>query len=144
VKQRFGIVVALVLLVLSRSAFVLPQDKINKSKKEEAAKTAEKKTNSTVTVKIKVSVEGKSSLPSGSRIEWRGVPESCKSVTGMKNLGSDGAVSLNLPTCKVKLMVFITGFDTKLVTIDVPENKNKYKDPIRIKVKHQGSPHVAW
>ncbi len=112
----------------------LPQDEANKSKKNDAA----------ARVKIRISAEGRSSLPSGSKIEWQGLEESCRKATGRRNLESNGATSVSPPVCKVKLMVFITGFDTKAVTVDLAGNEERYNEPIHFTVKHQGPAEVDW
>ncbi len=145
-KCKMGIPAALLFLAFLRPAvaMALPQEEANKSKKNDAAKGDEKKNDATARVKIKISAEGKSSLPSGSKIEWQGIEETCKDVTGKRRLESSGATSVSLPVCKVKLMVFITGFDTKAVTVDLAGNEERYNDPIRITVKHQGPAEVDW
>jgi len=137
------VVAALLLLALSLPAVARPQEETDKSKKQEPATTEEKKSSPTISVPIKMSAEGKSSLPSGSNIEWEGVGKSCSTETGKKNLNSDGLTVVNLPACTVKLVIFITGFDTKTVTLDIAKDKEKYKEPIRILVKHKGSPEIA-
>lgn len=143
-KHRVGVFAALLLLTLSRPAVGLPQDQVDKSKKNEAPKTDEKKNNSTVSVKIKISAEGKSAIPSGSWIEWEGIGESCKNVTGEQNLRSTEATPVSLPVCKVKLTIFITGFNTTAVTVDLAGNEEKYADPIRITVKRKRPAEVDW
>ncbi len=60
-----------------------------------------------------------------------------------QTLNSDGVTLVNLPVCTVKIVSFNTGFDTKTVTLEIGEDKEKYKDPIRILVKHKGSPEIA-
>jgi hypothetical protein len=144
-KCKIAVPAALLLLALLRPAvgIALPQDEANKSKKDDASKTDEKKNSSTVKVKIKISAEGRSSLPSGSRIEWEG-EGTCKNVTGRNRLESDKPTSVNLPACQVKLTVFMTGYDAAAVTVDVAGNAEKYGDPIRIAVKHHGAAEVDW
>ncbi len=122
---------ALLLPVAARS---LPQQESNSDADEPA----------TVSVKIKVTAEGKSSLPSGSKIEWKGAEESCKGSAGRKNLETSETTRVSLPVCKVRLLVFITGFETKAVTVDLAANEDKVEDPIRITVKHQGPAEVDW
>lgn len=143
-NQKARVFAALLLLTFSRPAIGLPQDQEDKSKKAEVPQTEEKKNKSSVSVKIKIVAEGKPSIPSGSKVEWEGVGESCKNVSGEQNLRSTEATPLTLPVCKVKLTIFITGFNTTAVTVDLAGNEEKYANPIRIKVKRQGPAEVEW
>jgi hypothetical protein len=144
-KCKMVIPVALLFLAVLRPAVAIAvlQDEADKSKKNDAPKTDEKKNSSTVSVKIRISAEGRTALPSEARIEWQGIEETCKNVTGGKRLDSN-ETSVNFPTnlCKVKLTVFMTGYDTAAVTVDLATNKEKCQDLIRITVKRQGPPEV--
>lgn len=144
-KCEIAVPAALLFLALFRPAvgITLPQDEANKSKKNDASKTGEQKTSSTVKVKIKISAEGKASLPPGSKIEWQGIEETCKNVTGRNRLESDKPTSVNLPACKVKLTVFMTGYDTAAVTVDLAANEENCQNLIRITVKRQGPAEVG-
>ena len=142
-KRRRAIQCALLLVAQSRFAFTEPLDETEKSNKEETVATESKKSYSTVSVPIKISAEDKSSLPSGANIEWQGVGNTCTTEIEKKNLPSDGETLLNLPVCKVRLVIFITGFDTKTITLKIVKDKDKYKDPMHIIVKHTGSPEIA-
>lgn len=110
----------------------------------EAAQATQKKPPSTANVKVKVSAEGKSVLPSGSRIQWEGVSATCRNVTGAKTLQSAGTTPVSLPTCKVRLTVFVTGFDTKAVTVDLAGKEDKFDEPINISIRRQGPAQVTW
>jgi hypothetical protein len=98
----------------------------------------------TANVKVVISAEDKPTIPSGSKIEWESIGDSCKSASGEQNLRPTDATPLTLPVCKVKLTIFITGFNAKAVTVDLVGNEKKYGDPIQIKVKVQGSAEVSW
>lgn len=142
-KCMIGIPSGLVLLILllPAAAVTLPQDEPNKSKKNDSTKTDEERT---VSVKIVISAKSRSTLPSGSKIQWSGADDTCKIVAGEQSVGADGKASVSLPVCKVKLKIFITGFDTKAVTVDLVGNEEKYEDPIRITVRRQGPAEVVW
>ena len=139
-KCKKGILAALLSLVVLHPDVALAQDE-NKSKKNHAAKAHEKPDN-TAQVNLKISAEGKSTLPLDSKIEWAGLDEGCRSATGQQKLDSNGATSLILPVCRVKLMFFITDFDTKALELDLAANKDGYGDPINITLPHVGDPKI--
>ena|SRR5215475_1355914 len=121
------------------------QAESTKPSESEPPKTSESQPALTASVKVKVSAEDRSTLPSGSRIEWQGLEGRCGTAIGRKTLDPNGAMtSVTLPVCKVRLTIFITGFDTKAITVDLAANREKYKDPIRITVKHQGLAELDW
>jgi hypothetical protein len=136
-------ILSLTLMLLAVGSAVAQEEK-DKPKNNDSPKTEEKKSNSTASVRIMVSAEGKSSLPSGSRIEWKSLDDNGEGAAGTKNLESSGATSLSLPVCKVKVWVFVTGFDTKAVMLDLNGKEDKYNDLISIKVKRQGPAQVEW
>jgi hypothetical protein len=143
VKYRIG-VFATLLLASSRPGIALPQDQAKKITMSEAASTNQKKSGSTVSIKLKIFAEGKPSLPSGSRIAWQGVEDRCRNVTGNKYLELDGTTTVNLPVCKTRLTLFVTGFSTQAVVVDVATNTRKYKEQLRIAIRHQGAAEVVW
>jgi hypothetical protein len=51
---------------------------------------------------------------------------------------------MELPVCKIKVLLIIPGFNTKAVEIDLVGNKAKYKNPIRITVKREGQAKIDW
>ena len=140
---RFAEVLFLALM-LAGVGDAFAQEEADKAKKNDSAKTEEKKSNSTASVKITVSAEGKSSLPTGSKIEWKSLDDNGKSAAGVKNLDSNGTTPLSLPICKVKVWIYITGFDTKAFTLDLGGKEEKYNDPIRVTMKRQGPVEVEW
>lgn len=142
-RLRPAIFCALLIVASPRFALAQAQDEGEKAKKEEAAATDTRKGNSMIAVPIKISAEDKPSLPLGSNVEWQGVGKTCSAEEGKKSLNSEGEALLNLPFCKVKLVVFITGFDTKTVTLEISKEKDKYKGPIQILIKHKGAPEIA-
>jgi len=130
--------VLLYAITLSDSRILLTQirsDKPQPSDSQIAAKTA--------SVKVVVSAEGKTAIPSGSKIQWEGTSESCTNVTGEQTLRPT-ETPLRLPVCKVRLTIFITGFNTQAVVVDLVGNEKKYADPIHITAKLQGSAEISW
>jgi hypothetical protein len=117
----------------------VPQDEPGKPATSPARKPADKKAK--INVHIIVSAEGKDTLPSGSKIDLLGNEPACEDVQRLKHsIGPDGATFPDLPVCKVKLKIYITGFDTKTVVVDLAD----YKDPMRILVKSTGPPVINW
>jgi hypothetical protein len=143
-KYEVSLCALIVLAALTRPSFALLGNKAAGAPESNGIAETEEKRISTVNVKVKISAEGKSVLPSGSKIQWEGIGDSCKKITGEKALQSTGATPITLPVCKVKLTVFITSFDTKAVMVDVAGSADKYAEPIRITVKHQGPAEVVW
>jgi hypothetical protein len=114
-----------------------------------AQSTGDKPSESVVNVKIVVSAEGKPSLPVNSKVQWEGVGDTCKDVPrGLQALHQTGETPLSLDTslkaCKVKLLIIVTGFNVQSVTVDLAGNQDKYEDPIRIMVKHDGPAELDW
>jgi hypothetical protein len=117
----------------------VPQDEPGKPGTSPAKKTADKKAK--ISVHIIVSAQGKDALPSGSKIDLLGNEPACQDVQRLQHgIGPDGATFPDLPVCKIKLMIYITGFDTKTALVDLAD----YKDPMRILVKTNGPPVVSW
>ena len=117
-----------------------PSDFPAEGKQTGVETTAKHDSDSTITIDIKVSAEGIETLPQGSTIELKGDDESCKDLRRPEEpIGPDGEVAFSdLPVCKVKLSIFITGFDFKTTVVDLA----KYKGPIQIRVKVNGPPEV--
>jgi hypothetical protein len=144
-KCKIGIPVSLLLLTLLPSATIaLPQDVPDKSSKGDTSKTEDKKNNSSVSIQIKISVDDKPSLPPGSKIQWNGEDNACEQTKGEQPIGPGDVTSMEVRACKINILIFITGFATKKVTLDLAKNREKFKDTILITVKHQGEPEVAW
>jgi len=92
-------------------------------------------------VRIAVVAEGMDRLPSNSRVELQGEgPGACKSLKRDQMIQADGVLFRDLAVCKVKLRLFITGFDTKAVLLDLAN----YKGRLKITVKEEGPPTVTW
>jgi hypothetical protein len=108
------------------------------SQESEAPKEEKK----TASLKIQVSAEGNSSLPAGSKIEWRNLED--EQEGGVRNLEPEGTTPMSLPVCKVKFWIYITGFETKSITLDLAGKEDKYKETVRITVKHKGEVEVKW
>jgi hypothetical protein len=133
-RSRIRLLILLPVLTLSWPPNVASQDRGDRPRADEK----------TASVKVLISAEDKPAIPSGSKIEWESTGDGCKSVTGELNLRPSEATPLTLPVCKVKLTIFITGFSTKAVTVDLVGNEKKYADPIHIIVKLQGPAEVTW
>ena len=130
----------LLALLLSHNAWALPQDPPDKPKAD-APKTEDKKRAS---IQIRFSSEDEPTLPSGSKIQWNGEDSSCRQSKGGQPIGPGGVTSLEVPVCRIKIAIFITGINVKTVTLDLPKNTEKLKDSIRIIVKREGEPQVDW
>ncbi len=131
----------LLCVALAQVAVAAPasQDEPGKPAISPAKKPVDKKAK--INVHIIVSAEGKDALPSGSKIDLLGNEPACEDVQRLKHsIGPDGATITDLPVCKVKLKIYITGFDTKTVVVDLAD----YKDPMRILVKSNGPPVISW
>jgi hypothetical protein len=98
----------------------------------------------TANVRLMVSAEDRAAIPAGSKIQWEGTGDGCRTDPIEQSLRPKDATPLTLPVCKVKLTIFITGFATKAVTVDLVGNEKKYDDPIHIRVRLQGLPEVSW
>ncbi len=131
--------VFLSLTLLPTVTIAVPQDVPDKSNKGDTSKTDDKKT-----IKIKVSVDGQPSLPQGSKIQWNGEDNTCKQTKGEQPIGPGDVTSMEVRACKINILIFITGFQTQKVTLDLAKNRENFKDTIHITVKHQGDPEVAW
>jgi len=133
-----GILATLLGLVLFQiaGAIVIPQDEPNKPDNSDA-----KKTDSTISVRIKVSVQGMKALPTGSTIQLKGNQDACKeAVEREQPIQSGQATFEDLPVCAVRLWIYITGFNSQTVKVDLAN----YKDPLQIMVKSNGPPVVKW
>ena len=94
-----------------------------------------------VNLEVRLVAEGKSTLPSESKVELKGNDKLCKSLERPEQTAEDGKLTFpSLPVCKVALSISITGFDIKKVSLDL----SLYKRPVRIFVKAVGAPVVTW
>jgi hypothetical protein len=140
-KYKTGIPALFLCLALLRLAVAAqaPQDETTKPENSPAPKTTQKKTK--ISVHIIVSAEGHDKLPSGSRIDLQGREEACKDVQRLQqSIGPDGTTFLDLPICRVELRIYITGFDTKIISVDLAA----YKNPMRVLVKSKRPPVISW
>lgn len=117
------------------AASSLSQDSTTKPKNNVAKAPAHARKTS---LHIKVVAERRSSVPGGSRIELYG-QNACRELEPKSSGIRLGEASFeSLPRCKVLLRIFITGFSTKSLPVDL----GKYKDPMQILVKVDGPPIV--
>ena len=138
-KTRIPTLILCVALLPLAVVVPVAQDESDKPATSPAKKPVDKKAK--INVHIIVSAEGKHALPSGSKIDLLGNEQTCQDVQRLQHsIGPDGATFPDLPPCKVKLKIYITGFDTKTVSVDLAD----YKDPMRILVKSNGPPVISW
>lgn len=133
----------LFILILPGLAVASPasqEDNNSGNKKSEDKKPDKPATTPTVTLHVKVSTES-AVLPKGSTIELKGDDKNCDTLSRPgQSLEPDGAVTFpNLPECKVRLLIFITGYEFKVAPVDL----GHYKDPIQISVRKVGPPIVS-
>jgi hypothetical protein len=132
-KTRIPTLLLCAALAQAAVAAPVPQDETGKPATSPAKRPVDKKAK--INVHIIVSAEGKDALPSGSKMDLLGNEPACEDVQRLKHsIGADGATFTDIPVCKVKLNIYITGIDTKTVCVDLAD----YKDPMRILVKSNG------
>jgi len=138
-KTRIPVLILCVALSRPAVAVPFPQDEPSKTGTSPAKKPVDKKAR--IDLHIIISAEGKQALPSGSKIDLLGNGQACQDVQRLQHsIGPDGgATFVDLPLCKVKLTIYITGFDTKFVFVNLAD----YKDPMRIVVKSNGPPVIV-
>jgi hypothetical protein len=93
---------------------------------------------------VQVSADGKPALPDNSKIEWKGTGEGCTDENGTQSLHTSGATRLSLRACKMRLLIFITGYNTKQVLADLSDPDRRQGDSMNIVVKQDGNPAVTW
>lgn len=82
-----------------------------------------------------------SALPPGSTIELKGDDQACGDLSRHEQrLEPDKTTFLDLPVCRVKFRIFITGFNVQAVSVDLA----KHKDPMKIVIKRTGPPVVSF
>jgi hypothetical protein len=145
-KYKTAILTTLLCLGLIRATAAVSwvQSEPDKPKTGDTPKPSDKTdksppADSVMTVRFKISAEKSPTLPTQSKIEMSGADEKCKDVQGSQYIKSGEVTFTKLPVCKIKLTIFITGFNSQIVSIDLA----KYKEPILIMVKSTGDPVVA-
>jgi hypothetical protein len=94
-----------------------------------------------ISVDVKVSAEGMSALPPGSTVGLKGDDQACGDLSRLEQrLEPDKTTFLDLPVCRVKFRVFITGFNVQSASVDLA----RYKDPMKIVIKRNGPPVVTF
>jgi hypothetical protein len=94
-----------------------------------------------INVDVQVSAEGMSALPPGSTVELKGDDPACGDLSRHEQrLEPDQTIFLDLPVCRVKFRIFITGFNVQSATVDLA----RYKDPMKIVIKRTGTPVVSF
>ncbi len=123
-----------------------PQEEhIEKQKKaeEKQSKTDEKSPRPEVnklTLQLLVTAEGKSQLPSDSRITLTGKGKCADLQDQQSRLSTEGKASFrDVPECTVTFRIIVPGFETKIASVDLAKRKNPQ---IRIQVKVAGPPVV--
>ena len=82
------------------------------------------KSDDAVAVNLKITVEGKDSLPEGSKIELRGLDPCDASVSAPINVGGQTKFS-RVPVCKVVFKILIPGLNTGIVQVDLAKYKSE-------------------
>ena len=114
-----------------------------KKAEEKQIKTEEKSKKAALkklTLQLVVTAEGKSELPPESRITLTG-KDKCGDLQDQESrLSTEGKATFHdVPECKVTFRIMVSGFETKIASVDLA----KRKDPqIRIQVKVTGPPVV--
>ena len=104
------------------------------------AKPSEKR----ASLSVLISAEDRPAIPAGSKIRWEAADETCKGEQGELILRPKEPTPLTLPICKLRFTIFVTGFATRAVTIDLVGNEKKFSQTIHITMKSQGDPVVDW
>jgi hypothetical protein len=142
-KDHFGILIILVCLFPAHLAFGdspsqgdTSKSEDNKTKHVDQNTSTTPRPDSSILLHIKISAQGMEAVPNGSSIDLKGNQETCRKLERTQNLQAGNATFPDLPVCKVQLRIFITGFNTLLVCVDLAN----YQDPLRILVKHNEPP----
>lgn len=146
--MNYGIRILSLLLCLFIGRFgariYAPQEENNPAnsatKHADEHKTKKPDPNSAVPFHIIVSAQGKAALPANSTIELKGNQDNCRNLALTQSIQLDQVTFPVLPVCKIQLQIFITGFNTQIVAVDLA----KYKDPMRILVRAKGTPEVSY
>lgn len=118
-----------------------PNKKSGTAKADDKKKDKKKQTAAPLTVHVKLLVESMTTVPSGSKIEFKGTEEACRTFqTPLTPIGANGITFDNLPRCKVDMNVFITGFATKNKPVDLRESTGRMK----VVLKASGDLEFVW
>ena len=94
---------------------------------------------SVINVRFRISAENKETLPTQSKVELSGADDKCKNVHGNQDIKSGEVTFSKLPVCKVKLKIFVTGFNTQVVVVDLAG----YQEPMSVVLKADGTTAVT-
>lgn len=109
-----------------------------KQPNEDSTKDAGKQQLRTAKVQLLVTAEGRTKLPSDSRVVLEGGQGCGELATQQSGLSSDGKASFpDVPLCQVRLRITIPGFETKFARVDLTARDGA---PIKIQVKANGPP----
>jgi hypothetical protein len=111
-KTRFGTLL-IVCLIAAWPTSAEPSCQESKQRDDDA-----------VAVDLKITVEGKDSLPEGSKIELRGLDPCDASVSAPINAGGQAKFS-RVPVCKVLFKILIPGLNTGIVQVDLAKYKSE-------------------
>ncbi len=126
-------------VLLSLCILLSPATGQDATKKDDTKKSGPGRSGgSRITVHIKLTAEGATTLPQGSFIEMKGDEQRCAALDRKSDLDAQGNVQFrDLPVCKVVLKIFVTGFETQKAPVDL----SRYKDaPILIHINSTGVP----
>ena len=110
--------------------------------KNDSEKPAERATEKTTTMTLHVALYANElkELPDGSSIELKPDSDSCNKMKSIESdIHSGKATFANVPVCKVKFVMFVTGYNTQSISVDLL----KCKEPITIKIDSQASPKAS-
>jgi hypothetical protein len=137
---------AFFLALLPLSAALHPQeegkkteDNVAKKSEDSAPKKTEEKAKdkpSAITVHVLVTADKLKELPDGSSVEIKPDSDKCNAMTSVESdIHSGKATFADIPVCKVRLLIFVTGFNAQGISVDL----SKCKEPITVKID-LGSP----
>ena len=92
-----------------------------------------------VDLHIKIAAENMATLPAGATVEMKGDEDRCKDLLEGQTIVASSVNFQDVPVCKVRLDVVITGFNVNRVKVDLAS----YKEPMEIKVNKAGSAAVS-
>jgi hypothetical protein len=104
-----------------------------------AAQTTEENPPKKIDVHIKIKASNAKTLPAGGSIELKGVEDSCNSLSQGQPIMGGQATFQDLPVCKVRVDIVVTGFNVNRVKVDL----RTYKEPMEIRIAKDGSAVVS-
>lgn len=97
----------------------------------------------TAEVRLRIVTEDDSEVPDGSHFTWDGLGGTCRDESGHQPLWSS-ETPVVLPVCRLRLTLFVTGFNTQAVTLDLAGHADALNHPIRIRLRQNAPAVVSW